>query len=322
MQCLSVQGDKEMKHLFIINPAAGKYDQTGEFVSRIRAEFEGSGREYEIAVSKEPGDCTRIARTAAQTGQTLRIYACGGDGTLNEVISGAYCYENAAVTHFPGGSGNDFIKIFSDPAAFKNLSALTDGEEARLDLIRCGDSVSANICSIGIDARIGTEIAKYKRLPLVTGNGAYLISTGINVVRGVHDHYIVEVDGERIDTRLSLICIANGRWYGGSFNPTPDAEPDDGILDVLLVKAVSRLTVAKIIGKYKAGQYRDFPDVIRHLRCRRIRVQSDRDSVINLDGEARFSADAEFTVLPKALRFFYPRGLTYHSAVREPAPAI
>ena len=99
-----------MRHVFLINPAAGKYDRTGEFTQTIRAACEGL--DYEILVSRAPGDCTHIAQAAASSGEPVRLYACGGDGTLNEVVNGAAGHANAAVTHFPGGSGNDFIKIF------------------------------------------------------------------------------------------------------------------------------------------------------------------------------------------------------------------
>ena len=115
-----------MKHLFIINPAAGKYDHTGEFTQKIREACDKRCLAYEILVSRAPGDCTRIAQAAAATGDPVRIYACGGDGTLNEVVNGAVGYRNAAVTHFPGGSGNDFIRIFSDPMAFRDLGRLLD----------------------------------------------------------------------------------------------------------------------------------------------------------------------------------------------------
>lgn len=113
-----------MRHVFLINPAAGKYDRTGEFTQTIRAACEGL--DYEILVSRAPGDCTHIAQAAASSGEPVRLYACGGDGTLNEVVNGAAGHANAAVTHFPGGSGNDFIKIFSDPAAFRSLPRLLD----------------------------------------------------------------------------------------------------------------------------------------------------------------------------------------------------
>ena len=78
-----------MKHLFIINPAAGKYDHTEELSAKIRGLWEPLGLDYAIQASKKPGDCTAIAREAAASGEEYRLYACGGDGTLNEVITGA-----------------------------------------------------------------------------------------------------------------------------------------------------------------------------------------------------------------------------------------
>ena len=113
-----------MKHVFIINPAAGKYDHTEEYSGRIAAACASRGLDYEICVSEEPGCCRDLAREAASRGGEVRIYACGGDGTLNEVVNGVVGFDNVAVTHFPGGSGNDTIKIFSDPAAFTQLVEL------------------------------------------------------------------------------------------------------------------------------------------------------------------------------------------------------
>ena len=302
-----------MKHLFVINPAAGKYDHTGEFTQKIRTVCDRAGVDYEILVSRAPGDCTKIVQTAAAGGDELRVYACGGDGTLNEIVNGAVGHPNVAVTHYPGGSGNDFIKIFSEPAAFTELERLLDAEESSFDLIRCQDDhYSLNVCSMGFDARIGTEIGKYKRLPLVSGSGAYILSTAINLVKGVHEHYVVRIDGEVFDGRQTLICIANGRWYGGGFNPVPCSEPDDGLLDVLLVKSVSRATVANVIGKYKAGHFDQLPKIIRHFTCKRVEITCDRKSEINLDGELLMAREAKFEVVPQAIRFFYPRGLTYH----------
>ena len=149
-----------MKHLFIINPAAGKYDHTKEYAQTVERVLRKYELEYEIALSTEPGDCEVIARRAAETGEELRFYACGGDGTLNEVVCGAAGFENVAITHFPGGSGNDFIKIFSETEPFHHLERLLDCEETRVDLIRCNGRYSVNILSMGLDARVGTEIAK------------------------------------------------------------------------------------------------------------------------------------------------------------------
>ena len=302
-----------MKHLFLINPAAGKKDGTYDCTEQIHALCREKGLDYRIRVSKKAGDLTAYAAEAASTGEELRIYACGGDGTLNEVVNGVVGHKNAAVTHYPIGTGNDFVKIFSDPGKFRDLPALLEGEEARLDLIACGKRMAINICSMGLDARIGTEAARYKRLPLLSGPGSYLVSAGANFIKGIHQPYTVEVDGQRFTGHRTMICVCSGRWYGGGFNPVPEAEPDDGLLDVLLVEPVTRLEVAKLIGLYKAGRYKELPQWIKHFRTTAVRVISEKPSVINLDGEAAEGTDVTFRVLPGAIRFFYPQGLTYHA---------
>lgn len=305
-----------MKHLFIINPAAGKYDKTGEFTQMIRALCGERGLDYEILVSRAAGDCTRIAGAAAAIGEELRIYACGGDGTLNEVVNGVAGCSNVAVTHFPGGTGNDFIKIFSEPAAFSDLERLLDCETAEFDLIRCGEEhYGLNVCSMGLDARIGTSVSKYKRLPLVSGPGAYFLSTGVNLLKGIHKHYVVTIDGKVFDGRQTLICIANGRWYGGAYNPVPNAEPDDGYLHVLLIRDVSLLTVAGVIGKFKNGQYAQLSQYIRYFRCKKVEIICDEPSEINLDGELLMGDKATFEVVHRGIRFFYPRGLSYRAKI-------
>lgn len=302
-----------MKHLFIINPAAGSRDQTQDYTRKIREACEAAGLSYGIVVSEGPGDCARISREAARTGEDVRIYACGGDGTLNEVASGAAGFPNAAVTHYAGGSGNDFVKIFSEPGAFFSLDRLLDAEETEFDMIRCNEDLALNICSVGLDARIGTDVANYKRLPFLQGFRAYAISTVVNVFRGIDDHYVVRVNGETIDGRKTMICVCNGRFYGGGFNPVPDADPADGLLEVLLVEKVSRLQIAGIVGKYKSGKYRDYPELIRHVRAKELTIVCDAPAAVNLDGELRRAKQIHMSVADEKLRFFYPRGLTWEA---------
>ena len=252
-----------MKHLFLVNPAAGLCDRTAQIKAAANAVLGSRSIPYAIAVSRGPGDLTERARTACAAGEDIRLYACGGDGTLNEVINGAVGFENAVVTHYPAGSGNDFVKLFDAPDAFRDLERLLDGVETHLDLICCQAGgqrrYAANVCSLGLDARIGTEIAAYRRLPVVGGSGAYLLSTVVNVFRGIHQPYTVDFGSRRIRGDQTLICVCNGSWYGGSFHPVPDARPDDGLLDVLMVKPVGLLRLATAIGRYKQGEYRRFP---------------------------------------------------------------
>ena len=306
-----------MTHLFIINPAAGSRDRTADYSEVIHKLCREKGLDYEIRVSTAPGECKRIARQAAETGKEVRIYACGGDGTLNEVGQGAAGHSYAAVTGFSGGSGNDFVKLFADPEAFFHLERLLDAEEATFDLIRCNGDIAMNICSVGLDARIGTDVSRYKRLPLLHGFRAYAASTVVNVIKGIAEHYIVEINGERIDAKQTFVCVCNGRYYGGGFNPVPEADPADGLLDVLLVKKVSRLQVPAIIGKYMAGRYKELPKLVRHLRTKEIRIICDMPTPVILDGELRTATEVTMAVAEEKLRFFYPKGLVW--AVKEPA---
>ena len=300
-----------MKHLFIINPAAGSRDRTKEYEQTIHRVCKPQNLDYEIRVSSAPGNCTELARQAAQTGLEYRIYACGGDGTLNEVVAGAAGYDNVAVTVFSGGSGNDFVKIFSETEPFFRLERLLDCQHTLFDLIRCNGDLSLNICSVGLDARIGTDVSQYKRIPLLQGFRAYAVSTVFNVIKGIAEPYEIEINGETIDGEKTLVCACNGRYYGGGFNPVPEADPCDGLLDVLVVDKVSRLKVAQVIGKYKSGKYKELPDIIRHFRTDRLKITTQKEVPINLDGELRMGKEIELAVAQEKLRFFYPKGLTF-----------
>ena len=125
----------------------------------------------------------------------------------------------------------------------------------------------------------------------------------------------MEIDGERLDDQFTLLCVCNGRHYGGDFHPVPDADPADGILDVLVVKKVSRLQLASVIGKYKAGLYPQLPHLVRHLRTKSVKITCDKVTPINLDGEMRLGQQIVMEVAQEKLRFFYPKGLSWKAKV-------
>ena len=302
-----------MTHLFIINPAAGSRNRTDDYREKIKAACEARHLKYRIQISQAPGDCRRLARAAAETGKEVRIYACGGDGTLNEVADGAAGYDNVSVTVFSGGSGNDFVKLFDNPKAFFDLERLLDCEEARFDMIRCNDTRALNICSVGLDARIAADVSRYKRLPLLHGFRAYAASTVLNLLKGIAEHYVVEINGETFDGEFTFICACSGRFYGGGFNPVPEADPTDGLLDVLLVDKVSLAQVPAIIGKYKNGQYKQLGHLVRHFKTRQLTVHCDKEVSVNVDGESITAKDVTFAIGEEKLRFFYPRGLTFRA---------
>lgn len=301
-----------MKHVFIINPSAGKKGAAQAYVQEIRRLF--GGADHEIFFTERAGHAEELTRAAAQSGETVRIYACGGDGTLNEVVCGAAGYDNAAVTNIPLGTGNDFLKIFGADyrAAFSDLAALADGPQTAFDLIDCNGRLGLNIVCAGVDARVAADVHKYKRLPMVGGIGAYILALIENVLfKGINRPTTIEVEGETISGETAVICICSGRYYGGGFMPVGEAMPDDGILDMLVVTKVNLLIFARLVGKYAKGQYRLFPKYIRHFHGTEIAFSSGEESVAVVDGEVMRDKSFRVRLSEKKVNFFYPAGVDY-----------
>ena len=302
-----------MKHLFIINPAAGKKDSTERLLGQIKA----LRLDTEIALTAQAGDARRLAARAigAGGGAPLRIYACGGDGTLNEVVNAAAGFAHVAVTNVPKGTGNDFLRIFGPDcvAGFSDLKALSAGPQAAFDLIDCNGKLGIDIVCAGVDARIADDVADYKALPFVTGGGSYIASLIVNVLfKGICRPTRVEMGGEVYDGQTAVICACNGRYYGGGFMPVGDAMPDDGILDFLVIPKVSHVTFFRLVGKYAKGKYRDYPDLIRHWHGDRIAFSSAEEIVACVDGEIMRAREFVVKLSDKKVNFFWPGYLDYH----------
>lgn len=303
-----------MRHLFIVNPAAGDGKHTAELSERIsRAVLNwDANADFEIYQTKAPLDAIRKIEEEAKKHAALRVYACGGDGTLNECVCGASEKPNVAVTHFPCGTGNDFIKAFGEERErFFALEELLRGEERAIDVIRIGERYSVNICSVGIDARIGCNVHKYSKIPVIGGAAGYVISTVVELIKGVKRAICVTVGGRVFEGEKTLVCVCNGTSYGGVFNPMPEARVDDGLLDILVVKGVSRLAFAKLVGRYAKGKFRELSHLCDYIRAQSIRIEAPEELLVNVDGEAMRSSALEMSVVPRGLNFIFPAKMAY-----------
>ena len=301
-----------MKHLFIVNPTAGGKDKSIAVSRAVRAAFENRDGEYEVYITKVPMDAADKIRAEAAVCEHLRVYACGGDGTFNECVCGAAELPNVAAAPFPTGTGNDFCRMFGEEKdLFCNLGALLDGSERPIDLINCNGRWCANICSVGIDARIGTDVHQYSNLPLIGGAGGYVISTVVNVFRGISRNMRVQIGDYVSDGPHTLVCACNGRFYGGGFHPSPDARPDDGLLDFFVVPGIGILTLAMNIGSYASGKYAKRPKVITHLRGDSLHIDFEEENVVNVDGEALYARSVDMRLVPGALRLIVPAGMRF-----------
>ena len=303
-----------MKHLFIINPAAGKKGSTRE----LEALLDRLSFPHEVAYTEKEGDARRLAEEAAWTGEPVRIYACGGDGTLNEVVNGAAGCPHAAVTNVPKGTGNDFLKIFGPDyrKLFYDLEALAVGPETPFDLIDCNGKLGIDVVCAGVDARIAADVHRYKDWWFVSGIGAYILSLLENIFfKGIARNMTVHMGEVRWEDRpASLLCICNGRHYGGGFMPVGEAMPDDGVLDMLLVRKVGLFTFLRLVGKYARGLYKEYPELILDYHGDAASFFAREPITVVVDGEVM--RDTAFTVRlsEKKVNFFYPAGAGYQPA--------
>ena len=301
-----------MRHIFIVNPTAGR----GKSVERLEAQAKAvfAPGEYQLCCTGKAGDARALAHQAAQTGEPVRLYACGGDGTLNEVVNGAAGCPNAAVTHVPIGTGNDFLRIFGKGARerFKDLAALKDGPQAAFDLMECNGLLGLDVICAGIDARVAAQVHRYKRLPLVGGSMAYILSLLGALGKGLTRTMEVHMGPIHYAGPTAILCICNGRYYGGGFCPVPEAMPDDGVLDALLIGDLPLTTFTRYVGKYAAGKYRQCPpELIQSWKGQEVTFSFADPGLAVVDGEVVEGREFVVRLSEKKANFFYPAGMDY-----------
>ena len=308
-----------MRHVFIINPRAGKRDQTAriyEMADRLRTVH---GLDCACMLTDRPGGAAEMARRLAESGEELRVYACGGDGTVSEAANGLAGFANAAMTCIPSGTGNDFLKNFGpDMEKFRDAENLWDGPVFPLDLIDCNGRYCLTIACSGIDAQVAEGVHLYSRSPLLNGRGSYLASVAANfLLRPIGHRWTVTLDGETQEGDFTLVSVCNGRHYGGGSTPVPEARMDDGVLNTILVRRVSKAAFARLFRVYSAGNYRQLPQIARSMTAREIRIQSkDEEIVTCLDGECFRSRAVVLRLADKRVNFFGPAGCDPNATAR------
>ena len=308
-----------MKHVFIINPNAGKHDSRQRIYDMADALREKHGLDVQCILTKKQGHATELARRLCDSGEELRFYACGGDGTVNEVANGVIGYDNAAMTVIPVGTGNDFLKNFGGAAPlFADAENLWDGPQFPMDAIDVNGRIALTIACSGIDARVAADVHKYSESPLLDGKTSYIASLAVNFLfKGIASHWTVTLDDEVIEDDFSLVAVCNGRYYGGGFMPVAEARMDDGVLNTLVVKKVSRVTFAKFVGPYSKGEYSKFPEYAHCSTPQVIRIHSEKPDIVTcLDGECMTNSDVTIRLSKKKLNFFGPEGCSCNATAK------
>lgn len=304
-----------MKHVFIVNPVSGKADASGTLVPQIIHAAKKLGADYEIFLTEYPGHGRELAAQWAENGQEVRLYACGGDGTFNEVIRGARGHSNAAVGCIPCGSGNDFVRNFGGKEPFLDIERMMCGRAVDIDLIQTEKGIATTICSAGLDAQVAYGIPKFRRLPFCGGTMAYNLSIVQSICGPLGHRLRVQADDEVITGDFLMLAICNGKAYGGGYIAAPEADMQDGLLDLVLIRKIGRVAVARVIGGYKKGAHirngqitPAYQDIALFRRARRVQVEvlDGRPIVVTEDGECEERMGLSAHIRPLDARILLP----------------
>ncbi len=327
-----------MKHVFILNPAAGNGKVAKEIHPRIIEACKKEEIDYEIHRTVSLGDARNFTKNRCNEadGKPVRFYSCGGDGTLNEVLNGLMGFDNAELAVVPSGTGNDFVRNFMDWKHFRDIPAQLHGTTMKIDALgyefldlteedktryeennKSTLGFALNMFNIGFDAQAVAKAAEYKRKPFINGTMAYISGVLDVLVRLKPIGIKMDLsDGSKISGEYTLIGIANGRFSGGGFDGTPQAKIFDGVMDISLVKKVTRRFFLSLVKSYHDGTHTDEPrlkDIYSHHTNNEVVLRPEGKVIMAIDGETVEVGPVKFTMHEKSVNLVVPAGASLDS---------
>ena len=292
----------------ILNPKAGRGRgrQARADVERLLTETMPQSpdpTEWRIVETQTPGHARELARQAAEEGTSV-VAAAGGDGTLNEVVNGLMG-TGATLGLLPLGTGNDFARclgIGTDLNA--GVNTLVHGVPRPIDVGQANGRWFLNIAGCGFDAIVAERANR--GFPVLRGTAAYLAAIAHSLLHLKPATLTLTLDGETQTVRALMCSVANATSYGGGMKVTPDAEIDDGLFDLCLLREAGRLEFLRAFPRVFKGTHTTHPRVTM-LRARAVHIESDIPLPLLIDGEVIGATPVTFTLAPRALSVLAPK---------------
>jgi diacylglycerol kinase (ATP) len=298
--------------VFLVNPASAG-GATGRRWPEIAHRAAALGLAGDALISEEPGHLAVLAEEAVRSGAT-RLVVVGGDGSVNEVVNGIAETHDVELAVIPRGTGWDFVRTFGIP---RDLDAAVDValngavREIDLGLVTFRSwagaehrSYFANVASAGISGAIAQRANNTSKA--LGGKVSYYWATLAVFARWRTGEMRISVDAEIRGGKTIDVVVANGRYLGGGMKMCPEAEPDDGLFDVLLIGDVTKRDLLFVLPKTYRGKHLPHPR-LELLRGRTVTVDADEPLPIELDGEQPGTTPARFEIAPRGLRLRVPR---------------
>ncbi len=314
-----------MKHIFIINPRAGKEKEN--ISVRVRS-FIATRPDLEALVftTEYSGHETILVGRLCHIfeDETIRLYICGGSGTLCRAVSGIPNLAMVEIAFFPCGMTNDILKVFEgEEEPFRNLTALVSGTPMYLDLFDFGYGKALNFVSTGYDAKVASDVNSMARFSIVGSKLPYYAAIIRNTISVRHSMYTINIDGQDFSGRKTMISAMNGIVYGGSFSPFKKVSPVNAKMRLILYDAPSLFSVVKHLNDFRRGDLEKIGPAIVTIDGSELHVQAPEGKTMyfTADGEAydmkEHNNQYTLRVMPAALKFVLPSGVVLKEQCRE-----
>ena len=295
---------------FLVNPASGN-GATGRRWPELARRASALGLEGETFFSERPGHLIELARAAVDSGARL-VVAVGGDGTLNEVVNGV-AGRDVDLATIPLGTGMDFGRTYEIPTKFDDaVRVALEGDVRTIDAGHvtyrtwAGETAEryfANVSSVGMSGAVAQRANGMSKA--LGGKLTFFYALTRVFLEWQNTEVTVRLDGTERRGRMHDVIVANGVWHGGGMKLAPDALPDDGEFDVVLIGDVSKVDFMTTAPKIYRGKHIHHPKV-EVLRSTRVEVDAPVRLPIELEGEQVGTTPATFEVAPAALRVRVP----------------
>ena len=300
-----------MKHIFIVNPAAGVGASEKQYLPNIIQFLKDTGVDYEIHRTLNKQEVGTWIKQRVQQGDPVRFYAIGGDGTICDVVNGIVGHPNAEFAVIPCGSGNDFVKNFTNLENFLSLEKQIAGKAVPIDLLKYNDSYSVNMLNIGADCDIVVASEEMRRSRKIGGAASYAISALQILPKHPTYRMVYTIDGVEYEDDIMLIAIGNGKFCGGGFKSCPTGNLHDGKMDIGIVRPVVGPQLFPLLWKYHQGTHiydKKAAPYLKYLQVEKFDLRALDPCVVSVDGEVFPFEPTHFEVVRNAVKFVIPEG--------------
>lgn len=285
----------------LANPVAGQ-GRARRFAERAALQLQRDGITVELHYTHQKGHGYQLAAQAVSEGvETVAV--CGGDGTLSEVVP-ALLNTPTTLGLLPFGTANDFARGLGVPRTLgKAVQTLVEGRAAPIDLGRCGDRYFSTVVAYGFDAEVSAAM-EAGQAPL-GGTAGYVLQALRHLRRFTPPQTTLSGSFGRFEGPVFLVASANTRSYGGGMQIAPNADPQDGLLDVCIIEPLTYAQALSLLPSVFLGRHIHHPSV-HIVRTEALEISGETERLFSADGERCGTTPLRVTSVPKALRVILP----------------